>query len=111
MENPVKKSRPNRFQRCVHYLNGIWNPGYRNQRIHQAETMRIMDRISEIKERHPELIKYLNEMPEFPMNVNDSKIKLADLMNYNNSLLELLEKYDLEAADDLETIYYIQGGL
>lgn len=111
MENPIKKSVSNRFQRCVRYLKGMLSSKCRNQRIHQAETMRIMHRISEIKERHPELIKYLNEMPEFPFNVNDSKIRLADLMNYNNSLLELLEKYELESTDDLETIYYIQGGL
>lgn len=110
MENPVKKMKPNRFQRCVHYLRGMWSPKYRNQRIHQAETMRIMDRISEIKERHPELIKYLNEMPDFPVNITDSKIRLADLMNYNNSLLELLEKYELESTADLETGYFIQGG-
>ena len=57
------------------------------------------------------MIKYLNEMPEFPFNVNDSEIRLADLMNYNNSLLELLEKYELESTDDLETIYYIPGGV
>jgi hypothetical protein len=46
---------------------------------------------------HPELSKYLNDIPEFTSNVNDSAIRLADLRKYNNRLLELLEKYEVES--------------
>lgn len=56
-----------------------------------------MARILEIKKKRPELSRYLDEMPEFPVNENDSKIKLADLRRYHNNLLELLEKYELES--------------
>ncbi|WP_043023868.1 hypothetical protein [Fluviicola taffensis] len=70
--------------------------------VHQQETMKIMDRISEIKNKHPELIKYLNEMPQFPTSANDSEIRLKDLMQYHNSLLELLEKYELESSTHSE---------
>lgn len=56
-----------------------------------------MARIMEIKKKRPELSRYLDEMPEFPPDKNDSPIKLADLRRYHNKLLELLEKYELEA--------------
>jgi len=55
-----------------------------------------MNRILEIKNRHPELSKYLNKIPEFRPNEKDSEIRLADLRKYHTKLLELLEKYELE---------------
>jgi hypothetical protein len=96
MENSVKNTSSNRFQACFVYLKGLFTSRHRKEKTHQLETMRIMKRISEIKEKRPELVKYLNEMPDFPLNANDSEIRLADLRKYHNSLLELLEKYDLE---------------
>ncbi|WP_341905236.1 hypothetical protein [Fluviicola taffensis] len=68
----------------------------RNYRIHQLETQKILNRILEIKNRHPELSKYLNRIPEFRPNREDSEIRMADLRRYHNNLLELLEKYELE---------------
>lgn len=55
-----------------------------------------MDRIMEIKNRHPELSKYLNKIPEFRPNVYDSENRLADIRKYNMSLLNLLDKYEQE---------------
>jgi hypothetical protein len=62
--------------------------------------MKMKDRISKIGTRHPELSKYLNDMPEFSHNLNDPKIRLRDLRGYKNHLLELLEKYELESHKD-----------
>ena len=97
MENQIKKLSLNSFQAFFLRLQELVSYKRRNHKIHQLETMKIMDRISEIGKRHPELSKYLNEMPEFPPDINDSEIKLADLRRYNNNLLELLEKYELES--------------
>ncbi len=59
-----------------------------------------MDRIMEIKNRHPELSKYLNKMPEFRTSVNDSENRLADIRKYNISLLDLLDKYEVEVSKE-----------
>lgn len=98
MENQIKKLSLNSFQTFFLRVQELVSYKHRTRKIHQLETMKIMDRILEIKKRHPELSKYLNEMPEFPANVNDSEIRLADLRKYNNNLLELLEKYELEST-------------
>lgn len=92
-----------RFHLFFDRLKSMVSYKRRNEKIHQEETMKIINRIQEIKTRHPELSKYLNEMPEFPPKVNDSEIRLADLMKYNNSLLELLEKYESESNKSSES--------
>lgn len=92
-----------RFHLFFHRLKSLVSYKRRNEKIHQEETMRIMNRIQEIKTKHPELTKYLNEMPEFPPEVNDSEIKLADLIKYNNSLMELLKKYESESNKKSES--------
>ena len=100
MENQIKKLSLNSSQTFFLRLQELVSYKRRNHRIHQLETMKIMDRISEIGKKHPELSKYLNEMPEFRPDINDSEIKLADLRRYNNHLLELLEKYEMESNKD-----------
>ena len=98
MSNQDKKLQPMRFHLFFHRLKSLVSYKHRNEKIHREETMKIMNRIQEIKTKHPGLTKYLNEMPEFPPDVNDSEIKLADLIKYNNSLLELLKKYESEST-------------
>lgn len=100
MKIHVKKSALNNFQTFFHQVQEFVSSKHRNHQAYQRETMRIMDRIAVIRNRHPELSKYLNEMPEFPSNENDSEIRLVDLRNYNNHLLELLEKYEQESHKD-----------
>jgi hypothetical protein len=97
MGNQSKKLALNSFQAYSYRFRGLISAKRKNYRMHQLETMKIMSRILEIKKKRPELSKYLDEMPEFPQNVNDSEIRLADLRKYHNDLLELLEKYELEA--------------
>ena len=97
MKNQVKKSPVNNFRTFFGRLKKMTDLKRRNQQNRQVETLRIMDRISQIRNRHPELAVYLNAIPEFPPSADDSEIKLADLRRYRNNLLELLEKYELES--------------
>jgi hypothetical protein len=97
MENQIKKLLLNSLRSFFLRVKELLSRKYRKHKIHQRETMIIMDRISVISNMHPELSKYLNDIPEFTSNVNDSAIRLADLRKYNNRLLELLEKYEVES--------------
>ncbi len=47
-----------------------------------------------IKDRSPELSKYLEEMPVTIPNENHPDINRAELQKYYDSLCELLKKYD-----------------
>ncbi len=46
-----------------------------------------------IREEYPELIKFLNEMPETIPDVEHPEINTKNLQNYFNSLENLLLKY------------------
>lgn len=46
-----------------------------------------------IRDKHPELSKYLNEMPITIPEVNKPEITLKILSDYKNSLIQLLDKY------------------
>ncbi len=46
-----------------------------------------------IRNEYPELLKYLNEMPETIPDVNKPSINIDILQEYYNSLLDLLRKY------------------
>ncbi len=46
-----------------------------------------------IRNEYPELLKYLNEMPETIPDVNKPTINIDILQEYYNSLLDLLRKY------------------
>ena len=97
MENQTDKSLIKSFRTFLHRSRGgMISINLRNYRIHKLETKKILIRILEIKNRHPELSKYLNRIPEFRTNVEDSEIRMADLRKYHTHLLELLEKYELE---------------
>lgn len=97
MEKQIKNPSSNSFQASYHRLLALVSHKHRKQRINQLEIKKRMDRILEIKNKHPELSKYLNRIPEFLPNMHDSELKLATLRKYNDQLLELLEKYTLEA--------------
>lgn len=97
MENQANRSVSKNFRTFFRRFRGLTNIKRRNFKIHEIETKRITDRILEIKNRHPELSKYLNKIPEFRSNADDSEIRLADIRKYNVSLLELLDKYELES--------------
>jgi hypothetical protein len=49
-----------------------------------------------IKDKYPELSKYIEEMPVTIPNENKVEITLIDLQKYYNSLASLLGKYILE---------------
>jgi PHD/YefM family antitoxin component YafN of YafNO toxin-antitoxin module len=49
-----------------------------------------------IKEKHPELMTFLNEMPVTIPNENDPKLNLIALNDYYKSLNTLLKKYEIE---------------
>ena len=96
MENQVNKSVLNGFQKFFRCFHGFLSVKQRNYKIYQLEAGRITNRILEIKDRHPELSKYLSKVPDFRINANDSRSKLAEIRKYNLNLLELLDKYELE---------------
>lgn len=49
-----------------------------------------------IKDKYPELSKYLEEMPVTIPNENKTSITVTDLQKYYNSLASFLSKYILE---------------
>lgn len=50
----------------------------------------------QIQEKFPELIKYLDEIPENSIASNSQKIALKDLKDYLDSINELMENYEKE---------------
>lgn len=48
---------------------------------------------AKIKEQHPELIHFLNEMPVTIPNCDNPEINLKSLADYHQSLVLLKEKY------------------
>jgi hypothetical protein len=97
MGNQVSHSGLKRVWDFLGSFPGLVSAKRRKYKLHQLEINKIMKRILEIKKKRPELSKYLNEIPEFSTNENDSEIKLADLRRYHTRLLELLEKYESES--------------
>jgi hypothetical protein len=57
---------------------------------------RIMAINSLIKEKHPELIRFLDEMPVTIPNDKDPHLNLKALKEYVDSLSDLLKKYDIQ---------------
>jgi hypothetical protein len=57
---------------------------------------KIMKVTMTIKEEHPELSKFLDEMPETIPNEKDPEIVLMDLKKYFDSLSDILAKYKVE---------------
>lgn len=47
-----------------------------------------------IRDKFPELSKYMNEMPETIPNVADPEMNIKTLNNYYESLADLLKKYE-----------------
>ena len=54
---------------------------------------KILEILSKIQNEHPELTKYLKEMPVTYAETASDEIKLSHLKRYYNSLNELLESY------------------
>ncbi|MES2513668.1 MAG: hypothetical protein V4580_05960 [Bacteroidota bacterium] len=57
---------------------------------------RIMAINALIKEKHPELMPFLDEMPVTIPNDKDPHLNLKVLKEYSDSLFDLLKKYDIE---------------
>lgn len=57
---------------------------------------KIMSITTLIKERHPELISFLEELPVTIPDVNDPQLNLKSLKEYYESLCVLLKKYEIE---------------
>ena len=54
---------------------------------------RIIAKIDQIKQEHPELTKYIDEMPLTIPDESNPEVKLKYLYDYYESLNYLLEKY------------------
>lgn len=54
---------------------------------------RIIAKIDQIKQEHPELTKYLDEIPLTIPSESNPEVKLRYLYDYYDSLNSLLEKY------------------
>ena len=50
----------------------------------------------EIQKKHPELSKYLDEMPVTLPDENNPEITVSKLKDYYNSLTSLIKKYETE---------------
>ena len=49
-----------------------------------------------IKEKHPELMPFIDEMPVTIPNENNPQLNLKALKEYHDSLNDLLKKYEIE---------------
>lgn len=56
-----------------------------------------------IEEEHPELTKYMGEMPVRISDAHGSDIDLQNLKDYYDSLVAMLKKYDITHSDDIST--------
>lgn len=61
----------------------------------------ILDKINKIRANHPELLKYLSEMPMTIPNEENPVMNLKALESYYDSLLNLLQDYDDNNAENL----------
>ena len=57
---------------------------------------KIMSITSLVREKHPELMKFLEEMSVTIPNESDPNLNLKALNDYYNSLADLLKKYEIE---------------
>lgn len=57
---------------------------------------KIMSITSLIKDKHPELIRFIDEMPVTIPDENNPQLNLKTLKEYYNSLADLLKKYEIE---------------
>ena len=57
---------------------------------------KIISITNDIRQKHPELLNYLNEMPITIPNENNPKINDVVLKDYYDSLCSLLNKYEAE---------------
>lgn len=55
---------------------------------------KILEATNNIRENYPELLKYLNEMPETIPAEADPSVTLKALSSYHKSLVDLMEEYD-----------------
>jgi len=60
---------------------------------HQEIYNEILKLRTEIQEKHPELLKYLEEMPDTLPVKGESKLDVEELKNYFDSLKELVRSY------------------
>jgi hypothetical protein len=49
-----------------------------------------------IKEKHPELMRFIDEMPITIPDENNPQLNTTALIEYYNSLNDLLKKYDIQ---------------
>ena len=60
---------------------------------------RILKIITLIRNKHPELNKYLDELPITIPNLKEPEISVDSLMNYYDSLKTLLKQYSIKHPD------------
>lgn len=64
----------------------------------------ILRTIQKIRETHPELLKYLDEMPLTVASGTITSIKITGLKNYYDSLKQLLDDYAHESESIIKTL-------
>jgi len=64
--------------------------------------LKIMEITNEIRSHHPELLKYLNEMPVTIPNKQNPEITIKSLRDYYDSLFVLLRNYLKEKSIPLK---------
>ena len=60
----------------------------------------ILNITMKINDKHPELSKYVCEIPVRLSETEGSEADLQNLKDYHSSLLALLKKYDISHSDD-----------
>lgn len=87
---------------------------YKGQQLNKNESFdkrekdlnsKIMEITMVIKEQHPELLEYLNEMPETIPTEKNPEITLKNLSAYYNSLNAVLNKYKIGTSHSRKLKY------
>lgn len=63
-------------------------------KVEKELNKKIIEITNKIRQNYPELLKYLDEMPETIPSEEDPDINHKALSNYYESLVDLVEEYD-----------------
>lgn len=63
-------------------------------KVEKELNKKIIEVTNNIRQNYPELLKYLNEMPETIPSEDDPSVEHKDLSDYYKSLVDLVKEYD-----------------